>query len=417
MKIAVIGSGIAGLSCAWLLQKEHTVTLYEAATTLGMDAAGLNVDAGPEQIRVDVPLRVIHDHYYKNLLKLYSDAGIETEAVNYSGSFSMVDGPTYFRYWNLRLFNSNFPLCSPALLFQTKARKILKDYWRFSKQATSQRLNSLPLGEYLTKHQYSKSFSDDFLIPTFAAIGTCTMDQVRAYPSGVINEYLTAGGWLWGIRRAKHGSADVVKRLSQGSELLCDCPVTAIEDHSDCVTVHSSAGPRSFDHVVLATPANVSVKLVQGQDNEALKALSTFPYEKSRVLVHRDASFMPKNRSDWAPVNFMIDGSSPSPMATIWLNVAQPSLKNHTDLFQTWSPLKEVNPDLLVNETSFERPVVNSATVNALADLERLHSQSERRLWYIGSYASAGVPLLESAVTSARKLTERLKLGTCAPQS
>ncbi|MDF1664618.1 MAG: FAD-dependent oxidoreductase [Planctomycetota bacterium] len=408
MKIAVIGSGIAGLASAWLLSKEHTITVFEAAPTLGMDAASLTIAQNSGSNRIDVPLRVIHDHYYKSLLALYKEAGIETESVNYSGSFTRLGGESYFRYWNVRFFNTNVPLSSPKMLFYKQSRQILKDYWRFTRQAKQERNNRTPLGDYLKQYQYSDAFCEDFLLPTFAAIGTCKTDQVRAYPSGVVNDYLTAGGWLWGIRRAKFGSADVVKRLSKGSQVLCDCPVSAVEREGEQILVKSKQGAESYDHVILATPANVTVKLLGDCDSDALEPLRAFEYESSRVLVHSDPRFMPKKQRDWAPVNFMIDRDAPAPMATIWLNVVQPGLPKGKNVFQTWHPLMEAQADLLLKESVFERPVINQRTTAALTQFDSIHEQSKRRIWYVGSYASPGVPLLESAVKSALKVARRL---------
>lgn len=408
MKIAVVGSGIAGLASAWLLSKKHDISVYEAAPSLGMDAASLNLPLKDNSLRIDVPLRVIHDHYYKNLLNLYREAGIETEPVNYSGSFTKLDGETYFRYWNARVVKTNIPLCSPRILFHQRSRQILRDYWRFTRQAKSERFNTSPLGEYLQANHYSEAFSEDFLLPTFAAIGTCKIDQVRAYPSGVVNDYLTAGGWLWGIRRAKFGSADVVKRLSQGSNVYCGCPVSELQRDSERLLVKSQRGAESYDHVILATPANVTAQLLGECDPDALKPLNAFKYERSRVIVHKDPQFMPRNPRDWAPVNFMIDRAAPAPMATIWLNVVQPGLNKAENVFQTWNPLLEVRPEFLLKESVFERPVINQKTTAALDQFETLHEQANRRIWYVGSYASPGVPLLESAVNSALKVTRQL---------
>jgi uncharacterized protein len=421
MKIAIIGSGIAGLSSAWLLKKSHEVTIYESASTLGMDAASVNIPSASGSIRVDVPLRVIHDHYYKSVLALYQLAGIETEAVNYSGSFSHFDGDTYFRYRNIQLFGSTLPLISPAFLLKGHARRILRDYWRFIGQAREERANTLPLGIYLKENKYSKVFSDEFLLPTFAAIGTCSTEQVRAYPSGIINDYLVCGGWLWGIRRVRHGSADVVKKLSLGSTIFCDCPVADVSQHGDKVHVQSQRGEQVYDHVVLATPANITVKLLGEHERSASEILSLFHYEVSRVLVHSDRQLMPKNRRDWAPVNFVVDSKSPAPMTTIWLNAVQPSLRKHSDVFQSWNPLREPLSSCLMKEAIFERPVVNNQTMNALAQIRKIHDKPDRRIWFCGSYASPGVPLLESAVNSALQVAKKLNVeipqALCTPEA
>lgn len=132
------------------------------------------------------------------------------------------------------------------------------------------------------------------------------------------------------------------------------------------------------------------------------------PYERSEVVVHGDAGLIPNAETDRAPVNFLVDHKQSKPMASIWLNKIYPSLATGAPLFQTWNPLIEPKKETVLGRSHFERPTVNLESLAAIKSLNQLQIESDRQIWYCGSYAMPGVPLLESAVQSAMSISERL---------
>jgi len=174
------------------------------------------------------------------------------------------------------------------------------------------------------------------------------------------------------------------------------------------VTVVTQGARQNFDHVVLATQANQSARILRRASSEESEVLSAFSYEASQVVVHRDTRLAPSGgESQWAPVNFLLADAKATPMATIWMNAIQ-AMPGDLPLFQTWNPIVDPDPDLVLAESSFERPVVNTESLKCLKQLERLHAQADRRIWFCGSYAAHGIPLLESATHSALSIAERL---------
>lgn len=403
VRIAVVGSGIGGLAAAWLLARVHEVTLLERLGRPGMAAHGVDLGAGA---RVDVPLRVFHPAYYPTLTALYAAVGVETEPVDYSASFSDQDGATYFRYRNLRLAGRTLSIPRAGLRLAASAAR----YFAGARRDLARgRLAGRTIDEYLAARGLER-FGARVLVPALCGIATCSYTRARAYPAALVVDYLTRGGLFWGARRARSGSDDVVARLLGGvARVQVDRRVAAVEPDAAGVAVRDEAGASErFDHVVLATPASAARRTLAGACPAEAEVLGRFTYVPSRVVVHRDGGLMPARRRDWAPVNFGVAPGHDAPMATIWLNRVQPDLAGAADVFQTWSPLREPVPGTLLAAADLERPVVDVTTAAAQAALARLQEQPGRRVWFCGSYADPGIPLLESAAASALRVARAL---------
>ncbi len=271
------------------------------------------------------------------------------------------------------------------------------------------------MADFLEARNYSRSFVDDFLLPALAGICTCTYDSVRDYPADVVVDYFSRGLFFGGVRRVSGGTKDVVDRLTQNVErVFTGVEVQHIRPSEGSVEVGVQDGViGGFDHVVISTQANQAIRLLGDNHDQEKKILQHFPYEKSRVLMHRDSSLAPSDRGSWSSVNFLTQSGSEKPMATIWMNKVQPALFNQSDIFQTWNPLIEPRDDLILSDVIFERPVVNSRSIDAIRELKALHAVPGRRIWFSGSYAHYGIPLLESAVVSSSQIGA--SLGAPAP--
>jgi predicted NAD/FAD-binding protein len=404
LDIAVVGGGIAGLSAAWRLSTHHRVTLMERHEVAGMDAHSLDLEHEGSMHRVDVPLRVLYEGYYPTLIAQYHQLGVQLERTNYAGSFSRLDGPAYFRYANWLLAGRSIPL--PTTPFGAQALRINADMVRFYQRARAAlaelRDSEEPLGSWLDAARFSPEFCEGFLIPTFAAVCTCSTAAVRAYPARVILDYLTRGLTFGGVRRVVLGTREVVNRLTEPvAEVRCGIKVQGIAPAPDGVRVRWDGGEKVFDHVVVATQANQAASMLDAGFRREKEALERFGYESSSVVVHTDARLAPRDRRHWAPVNLITSRDHDKPMATIWMNKVQPGLANAAPVFQTWNPIIEARPETVRAQARFERPIVNGASLEGARSVRLLQAQHGRRLWFCGSYLGPGIPLLEAAARTA----------------
>ena len=411
MKIAVIGGGIAGLAVAWLLSRRHAVTLFERHAQPGFVASSVAVDAGTglAPVRVDVPLRVFYPGYYPTLTQLYAQLGVATEPVSYATTFTGGDGRAFFRWRNLRWGDSSWPYVLPQDLAGVRARRIVAGALRFNRQARAALargdLAGRSTGSFVSALGLPADYVEGLLLPALATIATCTTEDARLYPADVVAGYLAGGLTRQSVRRAVNGADDACTRLLAGiTRVQCQAGVHGVR-HGPApargVQVLRGSGAELFDHVVLATQANQALALWQDPTPPEAAALRGFSYRPLDVVMHRDTSLMPARRADWSPVNARVCAGQDRPESTIWVNAVQPGLRHAPLALQTVQPQREVRDALVISRARFERPLVDAASQQALAALQRLQAQPGRRVWLCGSYAQPGVPLLESAVRSA----------------
>ena len=417
MHIAVIGGGIAGLAAAWLLSRQHTVTLFERQAQPGFIASSVTV----EGVRVDVPLRVFYPGYYPTLTRLYAELGVATEAVSYATTFTGGDGRAFFRWRNLRVGELSWPYVLPHDLASARARRIVQGALRFHRLARAAlargELAGRSIGDFIDAERLPADCIDGLLLPALATIATCTTADARRYPADVVAGYVAAGLSRQSVRRAVHGADDAAARLVAGiARVVCDAGVTGVRAAAGArdasghgVTVLRHGGVQEhFDNAVLATQANQALALWQDAPAADAQALAGFHYRPLDVVMHRDPRLMPQRRADWSPVNARVCADHDRPESTIWVNAVQPALRRARPLFQTVHPQRQPREDLVLSRAHFERPLVDAGSQRALAALQALQAQPGRRVWLCGSYAEAGVPLLESAVRSAYEVAGRL---------
>lgn len=410
MRIAVIGGGLAGLAAAWRLSRQHEVTLFERHAMPGFVASSVALSDG---VRVDVPLRVFYPGYYPTLTRLYSQLGVATEPVDYATTFTADDGRVYFRWRNARVGGWSVPWVLPQDLASRRVRRIVRGALRFQARAraalAADALRDTSLATFVAAERIAPEFVEGVLLPAVATIGTCSTEDARAYPAAVVAQYAAAGLSRQSVHRASEGADAVAARLVAGiTRVQCNAGVLAVRRRGRGVVVQRADVEEAFDHVVFATQANQALALLADATPEETAALGAFRYRALEVVMHRDPSLMPARERDWSPVNARVCEQHPQPESTIWINRVQPALRQAAPLFQTVMPQRMPREDTVLGHARFERPLVDSGSGSALSSLQQLHTQPDRRVWCCGSYAEAGVPLLESAVRSALTVAERL---------
>jgi uncharacterized protein len=415
LKIAIVGSGIAGLSAAWLLGRRHAITLYERHAQPGMGAFNVDGVGNGLPVRIDLPLRVFKSGYYDTLMALYRAAGVRMQATDHAAAFATPQGETYFRYRNLQIGRRSVPM--PARLDRRRlgiVREALRLMFTAPRDLARGTARGLCLDDYLQQRGYSAEFVDGMLLPSFAAICTCSYDALRRYPAEVIIGFFSSGSLFSGTWRARFGADDAIRRLLQPcTSLRYGAVVTAVQaDAAGIHVVEADGRSQRFDHVILAVQAHQAAALVASADPQAAALLARVPHESSEVIVHGDGALVPASAGN-APVHFCVDPSATRPMASIRLNRIIPELSAHPALYQTWNPLVEPRSASVLGRARFERPLVDLVSQVAMAELVSMQRDDGRRLWYCGSYLMPGIPLLESAAQSAVHVAARL--GASAP--
>ena len=390
LRIAVIGSGISGLSAAWLLSRRHCVTLYEADRRLGghshtVDARGMPVDTG---------FIVYNEKTYPNLTALFTHLNVATKDADMSFAVSLDGGRLEYSGDGLTgLFAQKRNLASPRFY------GMLRDLVRFYREAPQQiaAAEGLTLSAYLDAGGYGAAFRDDHLFPMAAAIWSTPSARIGDYPAASFIRFFTNHGLLQLTKRplwrtVDGGSRSYVTRMVDDMEatIIHSDPVVRVQRTEGRISVQVKSGEqRSYDHVILATHADQALSLLSDPSEPEARILGAFGYTSNVAVLHSDSSFMPRRHAAWAAWNYLSEGRGQDRKLsmTYWMNALQ-SLPQRHPLFVTLNPARPVAPEHVIRREVYEHPVFN---LPAVAAQQRLWSlQGQRNTWFCGAYFGAG---------------------------
>lgn len=392
-KIAVIGGGISGLGAAYFLDQTHDVTLYEKNDYIGGHSRTIDVTfSDHSHTPVDTGFIVFNHRNYPLLVRLFERLNVPTVKSDMSFGASIANG--WLEYGSKNMFAQKRNVLRPLYW------KMLSDVLTFNAKATNdtRNLETISLGDYLDELGLGEWFSEYYLQPMGAAIWSCSIETIRAFPAKSFLTFFRNHGLLtindhpqW--YTVNGGSREYVTRLLQSlrAEKRVNTMVTNVTRRDGKVVVTTSNGATDiYDEVVFACHADDALSMINDADIPEREILEKFQYQNNNVIVHGDESFMPKKRGAWASWVYLSDSQkdgNQSVSLTYWMNNLQ-KLNTNRNLFITLNPGRMPRADLIYNQHIFKHPKFNVSTYDAQRAIG--HIQGKNHYWFCGAYQRYG---------------------------
>jgi len=418
MKIAIIGSGISGLTAAHTLAPKHEVTLFEAAERLGGHTATMDVEVKDQAYAIDTGFIVFNDWTYPEFIKLMSGLGVQSQPTQMSFSVSDADSGIEYAGSNLNsLFGQRRNLLSPRFL------TMVKDILRFNKEAEQHLANNptcadMTLGQYLAYYDYSNVFRDLYLIPMGAAIWSSNTDMMLNFPLQFFVRFFRNHGLLniknrpqW--RVIKGGSRSYIEPLSEnfkdrielGNPVL---QVTRVQKGNDrpCVRLVSKNFTADYDQVIFACHSNQALKILGDASVNERSILTAIPYTKNEVVLHTDASLLPQQRRCWSSWNVALAGNTiERPRLTYNMNILQ-GIRSEETFCVTLNQSADIDQAKILGEYEYDHPVFTEEGMQAQQRWQEINGVNNT--WFCGAYWRNGFH--EDGVWSALRVARELNV-------
>ncbi len=404
LSVAVVGSGMAGLAAAHFCREGGCdVTVFEQQPGWGMDAHAVSV----HDARVDVPLRVMNTSAWNSVLSLAAEVGVDTYDIRTFISCSRSDRSTWFRSGRLPLTERHF--VGSLRYLDRRAWRVVRTLYRLSRAARHlpEQDGSLSLKSYLDREEFDTEVWRGLVLPMLVTICTCDERHLLDWPAGQLLSLLQNILHGPGLVRLRGGTSALVGALSRDLQHFSGSAVVEVVQRDDRVIVTNARGEGGrFDRVILATQANQLDFLDDGQFAKEREVLSGIRFADGELITHTDPRFMPRDRRDWTALNFQTDAGMDNVMFTVWINAVEAGMStDDPPVLQTWNPIFPVHEDKVIDRTPLQRAVVHAGTEAVLQQMDGWHREPGRRVFYCGSWAYEGVPLLETAVQAARRVS------------
>jgi predicted NAD/FAD-binding protein len=403
MRVAVIGTGIAGNAAAWALSKRYPITVYDREIRPGGHSHTVTIDYDGKPLAVDIGFIVYNELNYPDLTALFAHLGVETieSCMSFAvtadaGRFEWKGGGNTWRDTAEGLFAQPKNLLSPSYLW------MLRDILTFNAKSVEDhaagRLTGLTLGEYFAKRKFAPRLLTDYLAPMGAAIWSAPSARMLDFPAENFVTFFSNHRLLqydrpvW--RSVKGGSRRYVEKLTCAfrDRLRLGCAVTSIQRTSHGIAVRDShGGSDAYDHVVIAAHSDQALAMLSDASDRERSILGDIRYAPNVVYLHRDVRLMPKRRRAWASWNFLRwqrEGGTVNDVAvTYWMNRLQ-GIDDDKPLFVSLNPPFEPDPALTFGKYICDHPQYNAAAFAAQKRLGEI--QGKRHTWFCGAWTGYG---------------------------
>ena len=394
MKIAVVGSGISGLSAAYYLSKKHHVDLFEREDHFGGHSYTIDLFFNEKKVSIDIGFIVFNFKTYPNLIKFFNENKIEMEKSDMSFSVSVND--TMFEYCGRGL---NGIFSNRSNLVNLKFLRMFFDIIKFYKKCDDLKdfNKEITLGDYLEKEKLSKEFIDYHLIPMVSAIWSMPPYEANQMPLKFFLKFFQNHGlfklknrpqWYTVKDRSRTYVENILSKIS--GEHFKNYPVKKIKSKNNGIDLYYGGDSEFFnyDKVILATHADEALSLIENPSENERKILTNFSYKENIAYIHTDETIMPKNKKAWSSWNSSINKDEIEKNSiTYWLNLLQ-NLKCEEDIFLTLNPHLEIDKTKILKMVRFTHPYFDQSALNHQSELIKL--QNKRNILFCGSYFGYG---------------------------
>ena len=407
MKLAVIGSGISGLSAAYHFSKNHKVDLFEQDDHFGGHSLTYDIKEEDKVVPVDLGFIVFNEQTYPNLISFFRELDVPFEKSNMSFSVSVKNSNVEYGGSG---FNAIF--ANKKNLLNLKFLKMINEIISFYKKAPSllnHNLSEDTLGNYLEKSKLSKYFIEYHIIPMVAAIWSMPFEKAKDMPLKLFLNFFINHGlfklknrpqWYTVTNRSRAYVNKVLEKIS--GEVFKNYKVSKILRSENNVRISIGNEYLDYDHVILASHADQSLKILEEPSSEEDKILKRFSYVSNKAYLHVDENLMPLRKSAWSSWNSITKDNRTC--ITYWLNKLQ-NLKTSKNYFLTLNPVEQINNNKILKKIDFTHPYFNKENVKLQKDLHKL--QGKKRTWFCGSYFGYGFH--EDGLKSSIELFKKFK--------
>ncbi len=407
MKIAIVGSGIAGLTCAYLLNRQHDIQVFEASDWIGGHTHTVDVEVEGRSYAVDTGFIVFNDWTYPNFIRLLEQVGVAFKPTEMS--FSVSDPATGVEYngHDLNtLFAQRSNLLSPAFW------GMLRDILRFNRQSQDDLANhrigaDTTLGQYLDSNGYGRRFIEHYIVPMGSAIWSMSLADMLGFPLQFFVRFCKNHGLLsvsdrptWQV--IEGGSRSYVAPLtaSFAERIRLNCPVSRVVRDQDGVTLYSAAGSERFDKVIFACHSDQALALLEQASAAEQDILGALPYANNDVVLHTDTRLLPKRKLAWASWNYRLGGPREQMAAVTYdMNILQ-GIDSDTTFCVSLNQTAAIEPSKILARFQYAHPQYSLAGTAAQARWEEL--LGAQHTYYCGAYWANGFH--EDGVVSALRV-------------
>ncbi|MBD8204460.1 NAD(P)/FAD-dependent oxidoreductase [Pseudomonas viridiflava] len=395
MKIAVVGSGIAGLTSAYLLNRSHDVTVFESSDWIGGHTHTVDVQVDGRHHAIDTGFIVFNDWTYPNFIKLLGQLGVAFKPTEMS--FSVQDPRTGVEY-NGNNLNSLF--AQRSNLLSPKFWGMLRDILRFNRLAIedleNQRISAdTTLGDYLKDGGYGQRFIDHYIVPMGAAIWSMSLADMLGFPLQFFVRFFKNHGLLSVTNRPQWcviegGSRSYIEPLTASfrEKIRLSCPVTRVERDQDGVTLHSAMGTERFDKVIFACHSDQALAMLAEPSSAEQSVLGALRYAENDVVLHTDTRLLPDRRLTWASWNYRLGGGEQQLAAVTYdMNILQ-GIESDTTFCVSLNQNAAIDSEKVIGRYRYAHPQYSLQAVAAQARWEEINGVDHT--WYCGAYWANG---------------------------